>query len=137
MWGVATGTAMALHRFRMQSPTRTAIHVGFGSLMIVHLGSYYFCVKRRDYREKMISMMMQLNAFEPADNIPETVPLDANHPFVSPVNNNNNNQDNAAIPIPAERQYVAQLPERKEWQKPLPTQDVADVFQEVPPSSKA
>jgi len=121
MWGVATGTAMSLHRFRMRSTTSFAVNMGFGSFMLVYCGSYYFCVKRRDYREKMIELMMKLNTFEHALNMPEPMPVDENHPFVEP----------AEVGIPAERQYVANLPERKEWQPQLPPQDPTEVFQEV------
>ena len=64
MWGIATGTAMTLHRYRMQSRRQFAANVGFASLMVVYVGSYYFCVKRRDYREQMIELMMKLNSFE-------------------------------------------------------------------------
>jgi hypothetical protein len=125
MWAISTGTAMTLHRFRMQSPTNFAVNIGFGSLMVVYGGSYYFCVQKRDYREKMIKIMMQLNSFEPAMEMPEQVPVDELHPFVEP------SVDNLSG-IPAERQYVANLPERKEWQPQLPTQDADRVFQEVP-----
>lgn len=125
MWAISTGTAMTFHRFRMQSPTKFAVNIGFGSLMVVYAGSYYFCVKKRDYREKMIKIMMQLNSFEPAAGMPEQVPYDELHPFVEPATDGQSG-------IPAERQYVANLPERKEWQPQLPTQDADRVFQEVP-----
>lgn len=124
MWGIATGTAMALHRIRMQSPRQFTANVGFGTLMVVYVGSYYFCVKRRDYREEMIELMMKLNSFEHALNMPQQPPVDENHPFVRPV-------EGDAEAVPAERQYVAHLPERKEWQKQLPTQDASQVFQPV------
>jgi hypothetical protein len=125
MWAISTGTAMTFHRFRMASPTKFAVNIGMSSLMVVYVGSYYFCVKKRDYREKMIKIMMQLNSFEPAVEMPEQVPYDALHPFVEPAAD-----DQAGIP--AERQYVANLPERKEWQPQLPTQDFDKVFQEAP-----
>lgn len=120
MWGIATGTAMSLHRLRMRSPW--AINAGFLSFFGVYVGSYYFCVKRRDYKEQVIEMMMKLNSFQTAADMPEPVPVDENHPFVSPEGD-----------LPGERQYVANLPERKEWQKPLPTQDAASIFTEDKP----
>ena len=122
MWGIATGTAMTLHRFRMQSRMQFAANVGFASAMVVHVGSYYFCVKRRDYREQMIELMMKLNTFEHALNMPQQTPVNEHHPFVRPVDGSED-----AVTVP-ERQYVAHLPERKEWQKQLPTQEASDVF---------
>lgn len=56
MWGIATGTAMSLHRLRMKSLTSTAIHAGFFSFFTVYVGSYFFCVKRRDHRERMVCL---------------------------------------------------------------------------------
>jgi hypothetical protein len=125
LWGIATSTAMSLHRFRMQSRTQVMVNVGFGTFFLVYGGSYYFCVKRRDYREKMIELMMQLNRFEHAEVMPEPVPVDELHPFVLP-------DDQRERP----QQYVAHLPERKDWQPQLPTQDAADVFQPVDTKKK-
>jgi hypothetical protein len=119
LWGVATGTAMALHRLRMSSRPSLAVNAGFATFFAVYFGSYYFCVRRRDYKELMIEQMMKLNAFEHALQMPEPVPLDENHPFVEPVGD-------AADGPP--KQYVAHLPERKEWQPPLPPQDASAVF---------
>lgn len=126
MWGLATGTAMTLHRFRMHSKTQFAANVGFGSCMMVYVGSYYFCVKRRDYKEQMIELMMKLNSFEHALNMPEQRPVNEHHPFVRPVDSSSSPEDTART-VP-DRQYVAHLPERKEWQKQLPTQEASDVF---------
>jgi hypothetical protein len=123
MWGIATGTAMTLHRFRMLSRRQLAVNIGFASLMTVYVGSYYFCVKKRDHQEKMIELLMKLNDSEHASNMPAQRPIDENHPFVRPTTTEED--DTYAIP---ERQYVANLPERKEWQKPVPTQDASDVF---------
>jgi len=129
LWGIATGTAMSLHRFRMASPTTTAVHAGFATTFVVYLGSYYFCAKRRDYQEQMIELMMRLNTFEPATSMPEERPLDETHPFVEPASQ----QGGSGIP---ERQFVANLPERKEWQSPLPTQDADRVFQPTAAAAK-
>ena len=128
---------MALHRFRMQSSTPTAVHAGFASFFVVYLGSYYFCVKRRDYQEHLIELMMKLNSFEPAVEMPEPLPINEHHPFVLPVKSSTSNstsnssstteQPNAGPP----RQYVAHLPERKEWQKPLKPQDPQELFRPV------
>jgi len=120
MWGVATGTAMSLHRLRMRpSAVTTAINAGFLTFFVVYSGSYYFGVKRRDHQEKMIEMMMRLNSFQTVEEMPEQVPLDENHPFVAPVDEQG----------AGSKQYVANLPERKQWQAPLPTQDASDLFQ--------
>lgn len=126
LWGIATGTTMSLHRFRMNSSPRTAIHAGFLSCFTVLYGSYYFCFKRRDYQEQMIELMMKLNTFGHASEMPAEIPIDENHPFVVPVENDDNKTN--ALPT---KQYVAILPERKEWQAPVPTQDAADVFKPV------
>ena len=126
LWGIATGSAMALHRIRMHSPTSRVINVGFSSVFLVMGGSYYFCVKRRDYQEQMIELLMQLNTFEPVQNMPAERPIDETHPFVLPDTTGaaSSNQE----PIRT-KQYVAHLPERKEWQAPIPTQDAANIFQ--------
>ncbi|KAL7575374.1 hypothetical protein ACA910_001887 [Epithemia clementina (nom. ined.)] len=122
LWAIATGTAMTLHRFRMQSRMTFAIHVGFVTMMAVNLGSYWFCVRRRDYQEKTIEMLMRYNQFLTADQMPPQIPIDDNHPFLKP-----SEDPDRAIP---EAQYVVELPGRKEWQPPLPTQDAAQVFQQ-------
>jgi Protein of unknown function (DUF3767) len=128
LWGIATGTTMSLHRFRMNSSTRTAINAGFLTCLTVLYGSYYFCYKRRDYQEQMIELMMKLNTFGHASEMPAEIPMDANHPFVVPIEGTNDDNKTNALPT---RQYVATLPGRKEWQAPLPTQDAADVFKPV------
>ena len=80
-----------------------------------------------------IELMMKLNSFAPADEMPEPVPIDENHPFVAPGSDDSDGDTNS---IPAERQYVAHLPERKEWQEQLPTQDAANVFTSGEPKKK-
>jgi hypothetical protein len=128
LWGIATGTAMTLHRFRMLSFTQRAVNVGFFSFMTVYGGSYFFCVKRRDYREEMIQLMMQLNRFEPLAEMPQPMPVNEHHPFVQAADV----KETTGIP---NKQYIANLPERKEWQPQLPTQDADRVFQPVSSSS--
>jgi hypothetical protein len=118
LWGIASSAAMGLHRLRMGSSTRIAAHAGFTTLFVVYGGSYYFCCKRRDHQEKMIETMMKLNEFQHAEYMPETVPVDERHPFALPSDEK-------------PKQYVAHLPERKEWQAPLPSQDAASVFRPV------
>jgi Protein of unknown function (DUF3767) len=137
MWGIATGTAMALHRMRMNSPISRVINVGFTSVFVVMGGSYYFCVKRRDYQEEMIELLMRLNTFEHAQNMPPERPIDETHPFMVPSDAADDDGSNShATPAPA-KQYVAVLPERKEWQAPVPTQDAADIFQPYQENEKS
>lgn len=124
LWGIATGTTMTLHRFRMASPIPRAVNFGFLTFFSVFAGSYYFCVKRRDYQEQMIELMMRLNTFDHAGEMPEERPFDASHPFLIP--NDNNNDDAANVVV--DQQYVAHLPERKDWQSPLPSQDATEIF---------
>jgi hypothetical protein len=123
LWGIATGTAMTLHRFRMHSPVTRAVNVGFITTIGVYFGSYYFCVKRRDYEERMIQLMMKLNSFEPATNMPEERPVDETHPFVAPGKGEDGEE--------GLKQYVAKLPERKEWQPKLPAPDLKDIIKPV------
>jgi hypothetical protein len=131
LWGIATGTAMTLHRFRMRSTVMTAVNVGFASVFVVMGGSYYFCVKKRDYQEQMIALMMKFNAAEHVQEMPEPIPIDDKHPFVAPLSDDDDNTQR-------QPQYtVATLPERKEWQEQLPTQDFKDIFKPVePPPTK-
>jgi hypothetical protein len=131
MWGVASATAMALHRFRMGSSARIATHAGFATLFLVYSGSYYFCCKRRDHQEKMIETMMRLNEFQHAEYLPETIPVDEKHPFALPISKEQGDANNLQKP----KQYVAHLPERKEWQSPLPTQDATQLFRPLPDES--
>lgn len=127
MWGIATGTAMTLHRFRMKSRPIFAANVGFTSFFVVYLGSYYFGVKRRDYQQQMIELMMKVNSFEHALNMPEQMPMDEHHPFVEP-------DVSGKGEVSAESQYVANIPERKEWQPSTPARDASEVFR---PSEKS
>ena len=115
---------MSLHRFRMKSPYQWVVHAGFGSLMVVYVGSYYFCVKKRDHQEKMVNLMMKMNQFDRAADMPDEIPVNDEHPFVRPVVGGA--EEDALV----ERQYVAELPERREWQKQIPQQDAAEVFRD-------
>jgi Protein of unknown function (DUF3767) len=130
LWGIATGTAMTLHRFRMQSRTSFAVNVGFGSLSVVYVGSYYFCVRRRQHQEKMVGLLMQLNQFEHASEMPEPLPIDEHHPFVRPVSKGDTS---VTYVLPGERLYEGNLPEPKEWQAPIKGQEMRDVLKPVEP----
>jgi len=70
---------------------------------------------------------MKLNSFEHALNMPQSVPVDERHPFL--LDQNAVEEETSAVPS---KQYVAHLPERKEWQAQLPPQqDAARVFRPV------
>ena len=56
LWGIATSTCLSLHRLRMQSRTPFVVNVGFLTFFTVYVGNYYFCVRRRDHQEKMVSL---------------------------------------------------------------------------------
>jgi len=85
LWGIAIGMAMCLHCLCIWSATATTVNMGFLSFFTVYVGSYYFCVKCHDYCKCMIELMMQLNAFALALEMPEPLPIDEHYPFVVPV----------------------------------------------------
>mmetsp|Transcript_7673 Transcript_7673/g.8773 ORF Transcript_7673/g.8773 Transcript_7673/m.8773 type:complete len:172 (+) Transcript_7673:169-684(+) len=120
MWGIATGTAMGVHRLRMKSRPFFAINVAFATSLLVTAPSYYFCYRKREHKEATIQMMMQANDFQHHDEMPEPVPV-SDHPFLD----NEDNKDGL------QKEFSAKLKEKKEWQKRDETKDVADVFQEV------
>ena len=136
LWAIATGTVMSFHRYRMGSKFMTIVNAGFASTMVVWVGSYYYCFKKRDYNEKVIAAMMQLNQFVPAEDMPPQIPYDAeNHPFVKSIDPNIYNDDENQNKIkPLTYEYAGNVPERKEWQPPLPPQDVTDVFKPIKPN---
>ena len=61
--------------------------------------------------------MMKANDFQEATDMPEEIPAGENHPFLEPADAGLKN-----------REYVAHLPERKEWQTPVQQQDAKDIF---------
>jgi len=125
LWGVATGTAMGLHRMRMGSHGLTAMKATFGTMCLVMFPSYYFCAKRREHQERVIEMMMAANDFRRGEEMPETVPLDNDHPFLNVGDGREEDQEGL------QKEFVAKLKARKDWQEPQPTQDAEDVFREV------
>jgi len=118
MWGIATSTAMGLHRLRIGSKPVMAGHFFFGTFMIVMLPSYYFCYRRREHQEQVIEMMMRYNQFDHATDLPAEPPLEE-HPFweendgthiLNDLESNSTTKHN--------REFRGMIKERKEWQKP-------------------
>ena len=134
------------HRLRMKSPPIFALNIGFATTILVFIPSYYFCVKKRDYKEHLIEFMMNANEFEKASAMPPQVPAGEEHPFLDPAavatanakgnaNANSASGDAAQSDAPgtatvADREFVGHLPEKKEWQMPVSQQDAKDVFAE-------
>jgi len=99
----------------MGSTTRFAVNFGVFTFFGVFSTSYYFCCKRRDYKERMIEVMMKLNEFDHASQMPPEPPLEE-HPFAKPGD---------ALP---DREFRGYINERKEWQPREETKDMKDVF---------
>jgi hypothetical protein len=97
-------------------------NVAFGTMFLVFVPSYYFCVKRRDYKEKYIELMMRANDIQTAENLP---PQPMHDPFLSDAN------DEEEKYIVGDQELYGRLQERKEWQTQTPTRDASDVFQPV------
>eukprot|EP00529_Nitzschia_sp_RCC80_P033688 CAMPEP_0113519446 /NCGR_PEP_ID=MMETSP0014_2-20120614/43524_1 /TAXON_ID=2857 /ORGANISM="Nitzschia sp." /LENGTH=201 /DNA_ID=CAMNT_0000417165 /DNA_START=107 /DNA_END=712 /DNA_ORIENTATION=+ /assembly_acc=CAM_ASM_000159 len=128
MWGIATGTAMSLHRLRMGSTPVFAGHVFFGTFMVVMLPSYYFCYRRREHQEEVIEMMMKYNQFGHATDLPAEPPIEE-HPFwekMTPEQQRQARDDQRAH----DREFRGMLKERKEWQQPQETPAFEDIFNE-------
>lgn len=112
MWGIATSTAMGLHRIRMKTHPNWTLFSILGTLTVVTFPSYYFCHKRRDHKEEMIIMMMKANDFQHSQEMPQPIPQEE-HPFLNlEVSEDSRRKD-----------FVAKLKEKKEWQKPDPIKD--------------
>ena len=116
------------HRLRMKSHPIFAGNVAFATVALVALPSYYFCFRRREHQERVIEMMMAVNDFRPGEEMPATVPLDQDHPFLSVDDKLDGGAENEGD---LQREFVAHLKERKDWQEPHPTRDAGDVFREV------
>ena len=110
----------------MGSSVGWAINVGFGTTVLVSTVTYYICVRTRQHKEEVISYMMQAQQIEEAHLMPPEPPLDQ-HPFLSPDDKGITDEHGAIGP----REYLGVLPQRKQWQEPLGTQDAKNVFKEV------
>lgn len=128
MWGIATGTAMGIHRIRMGSRAGRSINFAFGTALVVIFPSYYFCVKNREHQDKMVELMMKANAFEPQDEMPEPIPIEE-HPFLEPKEEGDeSNGDGGRLG----KVYEYFQKSRKDWEKPAPmAEDASKVFKEV------
>lgn len=113
----------------MKSNPFFVINVAFGTALLVAAPSYYFCYRRREHQEKVIEMMMAVNDFRPGEEMPETVPLDENHPFLSVREKMDGDSDGNDRDL--QKEFVARLKEKKDWQEPHRTQDADEVFKEV------
>ena len=129
MWGIATGTVMYIHRRRMGSRNLFAGGVAYGTVLLVAAPSYYFCFRKREHQEHVIEMMMAANDFLPGEEMPESVPLDREHPFLDVKDASGDGEKDNDRNL--QKEFVARLKEKKDWQEPTPTQDVDEVFKEV------
>jgi hypothetical protein len=101
----------------MGSSPRFAGNAAFGTIFLVCVPSYYFCVKKRNFKEKWIELMMNANQVQAATEMP-LQPME--DPFLSHDDDGN---------LSTDQELYARLPEKKEWQSQTPTQDAAQVFQ--------
>ena len=109
----------------MRSHYFFAFNVACGTTLLVAAPSYYFCFRRREHQENVIAMMMAANDFLPGEEMPESVPMDKDHPFLDVRDKNEESERDL------QKEFVARLKEKKEWQEPHQTQDAEDVFKEV------
>eukprot|EP00985_Skeletonema_marinoi_P029178 scaffold27065_cov66-Skeletonema_marinoi.AAC.1 len=70
-------------------------------------------------------MMMAANDFRPGEEIPDTVPIGKDHPFLD-VKEDNGEADEATL----QKEFVARLKEKKEWQQQHQIQDADKIFKE-------
>ncbi len=109
----------------MKSHPLFAGNIAFLTTMIVAVPSYYFCFRKREHQEKVIEMMMAANDFRPGEEMPERVPLDESHPFLSL------KDDVSEGGKDLQKEFVARLKEKKEWQEQHKMEDANKVFREV------
>ena len=107
----------------MKSSPLMVINAAFLTTGIVAAPSYYFCYRRREHKEATIEMMMKANDFQHQEEMPEPIPQEE-HPFLE--SNNIEEED-----IIKQKEFVARLKEKKEWQKQDPMDDASNVFKEV------
>jgi hypothetical protein len=127
LWGIATGTAMGIHRLRMKSHPLFAINIAFLTTITVALPSYYFCYRKREHQERVIEMMMAANDFRPGEEIPDQIPVGKDHPFLD-VKEDHGEADIDEATL--QKEFVARLKEKKEWQEQHQIQDAHKIFKE-------
>jgi len=81
LWGIGTGTAMGLHRWRMGSRYQRVTNFAFGTMFLITAPAYYLCVTERIWKEKNIEQMMKVSRIKPAEEMPEEVSIEE-HPFL-------------------------------------------------------
>lgn len=119
----------------MGSRAGRSINFAFGTALVVIFPSYYFCVKNREHKDKMIELMMKANAFEPQEEMPQPVPLEE-HPFMRPIEPGDN-VDGDSVEGTGKKQKLGKVFEyfqksKKDWEKPAPMgEDASKVFKEV------
>jgi hypothetical protein len=104
----------------MGSSPQFAGNAAFGTLFLVSVPSYYFCVKKRNFKEQWIELMMRANDVQFAEEMPLQPTED---PFLS------DEQDGSL----SDQELYARLQERKEWQTQTPTQNATQVFSKQVP----
>ena len=65
---------------------------------------------------------MKANDFQHHEEMPEPIPQ-SEHPFLEAVNDDNEGM--------RQKEFVARLKEKKEWQKQEPMDDASNVFKEI------
>lgn len=76
--------------------------------------------------------MMTANDILPGQEMPEPVPVDEDHPFLSARGGETDPSTGEKSTGDMQKEFVARLKEKKEWQVPHRTEDAGDVFREVP-----
>jgi hypothetical protein len=104
--------------------------IAFSTTVLVVFPSYYFCYRKREHQESVIELMMAVNDFRPGGEMPETIPLDGDHPFLD-VRDKAADDGTGGVERDLRKEFVARLKEKKDWQEPYGTQDAEEVFREA------
>ena len=107
----------------MKSGPLFVLNSAFITTALVAAPSYYFCYRRREHKEATIEMMMRANDFQNSEEMPEPIP-NAEHPFLEEI-------DDGEKEALKQKEFVARLKEKKEWQKQDSMDDASNVFKEV------
>jgi hypothetical protein len=105
----------------MKSSPLMVLNSAFFTTFLVAGPSYYFCFKRREHKEATIELMMRANDFNHQEDMPEPIP-NKEHPFL---------EVSDADESIKQKEFVARLKEKKEWQKQDTIKDASNVFKEV------